>query len=74
MLDHRCRPLVNVVDDFGVVDAAQVSGGDPEVSVTELPLDDHQRDALATHLDRVGVAELVWGKPAADPGGTRRVA
>jgi len=72
--DHRCWPLVDGVDDFGVVDAAQVGGGDPEVSMTELPLDDHQRDALAAHLDRVGVAELVWGKPAADPGGTRRVA
>ncbi len=72
--DHRCRPLVNGVDDFGVVDAAQVRGDDPGISVTELPLDDHQRDALAAHLDRVGVAEMVWGKPAADPGGKRRVA
>ncbi len=72
--DHRCRPFVDGVDDFGVVDAAQVGGGDPEVSMTELPLDDHQRNALAAHLDRVGVAELVRGKPAADPGGTRGVA
>jgi hypothetical protein len=47
------------VDDLGVVDSAQVSGGDPEVSVTELPLDDHQRHSFAVHLDRVGVAELV---------------
>jgi hypothetical protein len=65
---------VDGVDDLGVVDAAHVGGGEPEVGVTELPLDDHQRDALSADLDCVGVAELVRGKPAADPGGTRRVA
>ena len=52
------------VDDFGVVDAAQVRGGDPDVGMAELPLDDHQRDSLAAHLDRMGVTELVWRDPA----------
>jgi hypothetical protein len=31
---------VDGVDDFGVVDPAQVGGGDPKVGMTELPLDD----------------------------------
>ncbi len=31
-------------------------------------------DSFPTHLHGVGVAELVWGKPAADPGGTCGVA
>ena len=47
------------VDDFGVVDALEVDRGDAEVGVSELALDDDQRDALAGHLDGVGVAELV---------------
>ena len=28
--------------------------------MAELPLDDHQRDALARHLDRVRMPELMW--------------
>jgi len=31
-------------------------------------LDDEQRDSFAAHLDRVGVAELVWCEPAAHTG------
>jgi hypothetical protein len=35
------------VDDLGVVDAAHVGGGDPEVgTMTELALDHDQRDSL----------------------------
>ena len=33
--------------------------------VAELPLDYRQRDALARHLDRVGVAQLVGSEPPA---------
>jgi hypothetical protein len=47
---------VNGVDDLGAVDALQVDRGDAEVGVSELALDDDQRDALAGHLDGVGVA------------------
>jgi hypothetical protein len=47
---------VESVDDLAAVDALQVYGCDPEVAVAELALDDDQRDALAGHLDGVGVA------------------
>ena len=56
------------VDDFGVVDALEVDRGDPEVAVSELSLDDDERDAFVGHLDRVGVPELVRGKAAARTG------
>jgi len=37
----------------------RVDRGDPEVGVPELALDDDQRHALVSHLDRMGVPELV---------------
>lgn len=40
----------------------------------ELPLYDHERDALAGHLDRVGMPELVWRQPPTHPGRDRGVA
>jgi hypothetical protein len=40
----------------------------------ELPLDDHQRDALTRHLDRVCMPELMWRQPATHPGCDRGVA
>ena len=52
------------VDDFGVVDALEIDGGDAEVAVAELALDYEQRDAFVGHLDVVGVPELVRGKAA----------
>jgi hypothetical protein len=36
--------------------------------VAELALDDDQRDALACHLDGVGVAELVRSESSPDAG------
>src|SRR5436309_13722469 len=66
--DHGCRSFVDGVDDLGVVDPPQVGGCDPEVSMTELPLDDYQRDAFAGHLDCVSVAELVRREPSPDAG------
>ena len=51
------------VDDLGVVDALQVDGGDAEIGVPELPLNDDQRHALARHLDGVGVPQLMRRKP-----------
>ena len=53
--DHRRGAFVDGVHDLGVVDAAQVHGRDPEVGMPELPLDDHERHALARHLDRVSM-------------------
>jgi hypothetical protein len=37
--DHWRRPLVNGVDDLGVIDPAEVRRGDPEIGVPELALD-----------------------------------
>src|ERR687891_1680839 len=56
---HRGAAGVDGVDDLGVVDALEVNGGDPEVGMPELALDDDQRHALAGHLDGVRVAQLV---------------
>jgi hypothetical protein len=47
---------VDGVDDFGVVDPAQVRGGDSEVGVPELSLDDDQRHPFAGHLHGVSVS------------------
>jgi hypothetical protein len=46
------------------VDAWQVDGADAEVAVSELALDDDERDAFAGRLDGVGVTELVRREPA----------
>jgi hypothetical protein len=35
--------------------ALEVNACDAEVRVSQLPLDDHERDALVGHLDRVRV-------------------
>lgn len=42
------------------------------MSVAKLTLDHVQWDALAGHLDRVSVAELVWSEPATYPGSHRQ--
>jgi hypothetical protein len=65
---------VDGVDDLGVVDAAQVDGGDPEVGMPELTLDDHERHVLARHLDSVSMPELMGRKPPTHPGCDRGVA
>jgi hypothetical protein len=57
---------VDGLDDFDVVDALQVDGGDVEVAVAELGLCDDQRHTLTRHLDGVGAAELVRDKASAD--------
>jgi hypothetical protein len=66
--DHRGASGVDRFDDFGVVDALQIDRGDAEVAVSELPLDDDQRDAFAGHLDRVCVPQLVRREASANPG------
>jgi len=63
---------VNGVDDFGVVDPAQVHRRDPEICVPELALYDQQRDTLAGHLDGVSMSQLVRRNPSANAGGIGR--
>jgi hypothetical protein len=46
--------------------------GDPQIAMPELPLDDHQRDALVGELDSVGMPELVWRKSSTDARRFRR--
>jgi hypothetical protein len=52
------------LDDLAAVDALQVHGRDAEVAMPELALDDDQRYAFASHLDRVSVPKLVWREAA----------
>ena len=54
--DHRCRSVVDGVDDLGVVDPLEVDRFDPEVRVRELTLDHDQRDSFAGHLNSVRMA------------------
>ena len=56
------------VDDLGVVDALEIDRGDAEIAVSELALDDDQRDAVVSHLDGVSVSELVRRESAPDAG------
>jgi hypothetical protein len=59
---------VDRVDDLAGVDALQGDGGDAEVGVAELSLDDVERDALARHLHGMGVVQLMGREASADPG------
>jgi hypothetical protein len=72
-------------DDLLGIDALEVDRGRAEVGVTELALDDVERDALPCQLERVRVAELMGRETTAnaciggeaakldpDPGGVRR--
>ena len=66
--DHWRWPLMDGVDDLGVVDPAQVDRGDGEIGMPELALDNEQRHPLARHLDRVRVAQLMRRKTPPDTG------
>ncbi len=68
-VDHRRAPKVHGFDDLGIVDPLEVHGRDAEVAVAELALDDHERYAFVGEFDGVRMAQLVWGKAAADAGG-----
>ena len=57
--------MVDGVNDFGVVDPLEVDGGDAEVGVAELALNDVERDAFVCHLNRVRVAELMRSETSA---------
>ena len=47
------------LDDFAAVDSLEVDAGDPQIAMLELPLDNHQRDALVGELDSVSMPQLV---------------
>jgi hypothetical protein len=57
-------------DDLGLVDSLQIDRGDAEIGMTQLALDDVERDALVGELDGVGVAQLV-GRETAPHRGVR---
>src|SRR5947209_19430141 len=60
------------LDDLGAVDALEVDAGDPQIAMPELPLDDHQRDALVGELDSVGMPQLMRRKAPTDARRFRR--
>ena len=61
------RAAVDRLDDLGAVPALQEVDVSPRL-VCPLALDDDQRDALASHLNRVRVAERVSGESASHAG------
>jgi hypothetical protein len=60
---------VDGVDDLGIVNVLQIDRRDAEVAVAELPLDDYERHPFASHLDGVGVTQLMWSEPSTDARG-----
>jgi hypothetical protein len=66
-----CGSFVDGVNDLRVVDAAQIHRGDREIGVPKLALDHQQRDALARHLARVRVTQLVWSEAPSHAGAAR---
>jgi hypothetical protein len=65
--DHRCLARVDGGDDLGVVDALQIDNATPRF-VSQLPLDDVERDTLVGELDGVSVAQLVRREAAPHAG------
>jgi hypothetical protein len=64
--DHGRAASVDGVDDLGAVNALQVDRGDAEVGMSELALDDEQRDTFSGHFDGVCVPELVGREASSD--------
>jgi hypothetical protein len=56
------------VDDLARVNPLEISRGDPEVRVPELPLDDWQRDPFVRHLNGVRMPQLVRREAPPDTG------
>jgi hypothetical protein len=59
---------VDGIDDLVVVDSLKVRRRHAEVRVTELPLDEVDRNAIACHLNGMRVTQLVRCEPAPDSG------
>ena len=53
------------LDDLSVVDALEIDRRDAEIAMSELALDNDQRNAFAGQLDGVSVPELVRRSAAA---------
>ena len=66
--DHGRWAFVDGVNDLGVVDPAEVAGGDCQIGVSELSLNHDQRDSLSRHLDRMGVTQLMRRESAPHSG------
>jgi hypothetical protein len=64
---------VDGADDLAAVDALEVDARDAEVGVSELALDDDERDALVRHFDSVSVPQLVWREATPDAGFSGRM-
>jgi hypothetical protein len=64
---------VDGADDLAAVDALEVDARDAEVGVSELALDDDERDALVRHLHSVSVPELVGREATPDTGFSGRM-
>jgi hypothetical protein len=57
-------PGLHGFDDLGVVDALQVDGGDAEVAVAELAVDDYERNAFAGEFDSILLRTAISLTPA----------
>jgi hypothetical protein len=63
---HRCAPRAHGRDDLLRIDPLEVDRGRAEAGMAELALDDVQRNALASELERVRVSQLMRREPAPD--------
>jgi hypothetical protein len=66
--DHGRPVVMNRVDDLLCIDSLEIDRRDAEVRMSELALDDRQRDPFVRHLYRVRVPELVRREPASHTG------
>ena len=64
---------MNGADDLAAVDALEVDARDAEVGVSELALDDDERDSFVRHLDSVRVPELVGREATSHAGFSGRM-
>jgi hypothetical protein len=55
--NRRRWPSMHRADDVTAVDALKVDAGDPEVGVSQLPLNHHERNPLVRHLDSACVPQ-----------------
>ena len=65
--NHRRTPVVDRVYDLSRVDPLEVNRRNPKVGMSELPLNNRQRDPFVRHLDRMSMPELVRRESSADP-------
>jgi hypothetical protein len=66
--DHGRSTVVDSVDYLARVDSLEIDRRDAKMRMSELTLDDRQRDPLVCHLDRMRVSELVRREPTSHTG------